>query len=147
MSMTAAQEKILQVAEDEGQSQVLANLWQMIEGSPMKAAGVLRALQQSSDAVTKITQEIPDAWQKLDEQCLEAEVRKAQFIEDLRKFRKETLTELTGIVDAVTQLKRSLDGVNNDDALNKVNRIIEAAEKLSRLKKDGSLDLLKKLTT
>lgn len=143
--MTAAQEKILQVAEDEGQSQVLANLWQMVEGSPMQAARVVRALEQSSDAVKKITSDIPDAWSRLDEQCVEAEVRKAQFIEDLRKFRKDTVVEMTGIIESVAALKKQLDAINDDAVLNKANRLIEVAEKLGRLKKDGSLDLLRKL--
>lgn len=143
--MNSAQEKILQVAEDEGQARILANIWQMIEGAPMQAAKVLRALEQSSEAVSKVAKDIPDAWVRLDEQCLEADVRRAQFIEDLRKFRKDTLTELTLVVEAVGNLKKSLDAINDDAVLNKANRIVEVADKLSRIKKDGSLELLKKL--
>lgn len=143
--MSAAQETLLGVIEDEQQAQVLAKFWELLNKTPLEAAKVIRALEQSSDAVKKITTDIPEAWQKLDEQCLEADVRRAQFIEDLRKFRKDTLTELSGVVEAVTQLKASLDMVNSDDVLNKANRIIEVAEKLARLKRDGALDLLKKI--
>lgn len=143
--MNADQEKLFGVIEDEKQAQVLAKFWDLLNGAPLQAAKVIRALEQSSDAVQKIATDIPEAWQRLDEQCLEADVRRAQFIEDLRKFRKDTLTELSGVVEAVTQLKASLDTVNSDDVLNKANRIIEVAEKLARLKRDGALELLKKI--
>lgn len=143
--MNPAQEKMFGVIEDEGQAKILANIWQMIEGAPLQAAKVIRALEQSSQAVQTITQEIPAAWEKLDEQCVEAEVRRAQFIEDLRKFRKESVSELTAVVGAVGDLKKALADLNEDEVLNKANRIIEVADKLGRLKRDGSLEMLKKL--
>jgi len=143
--MNATQEKLFGVIEDESQAQVLGKLWDLLNGAPLQAAKVIRALEQSSEAVQKITTDIPEAWQRLDEQCVEADVRRAQFIEDLRKFRKDTLTELSGVVEAVTQLRQSLDSVNDDDVMNKANRIIEVAEKLARLKRDGALELLKKI--
>src|SRR6185295_1523754 len=143
--MNATQEKLFGVIEDESQAQVLGKLWDLLNGAPLQAAKVIRALEQSSEAVQKITTDIPEALQRLDEQCVEADVRRAQFIEDLRKFRKDTLTELSGVVEAVTQLRQSLDSVNDDDVMNKANRIIEVAEKLARLKRDGALELLKKI--
>lgn len=143
--MSAAQEKILQVIEDDGQAKVLANIWQMIEGSPLQAAKILRALEQSSAAVKAIGNEIPEAWQRLDGLCLDAEVKRSQFIEDLRTFRKETLTEMNLIADSLLKLKGTLAAIDEDKVLNKANRVIEIVEKLSKAKKDGSLDVLKKL--
>lgn len=143
--MSAAQEKILHIIEDENQAQVLANLWQKIQGAPLEAAKIIRALEQSTDAVTKIAVEIPEAWKRLDEQALEVEVRRQQFIEDLRTFRKETLLEVTALADAFRGLKTALDSVDEDKVLNKANRLIELADKLARMKKDGTLETIKHL--
>lgn len=143
--MSLAQEKLLGVIEDEAQANILANVWQMIEGSPLQAAKVIRALEQSHDAVLKITADIPEAWRTLDEQCVEADVRRAQFIEDLRVFRKESVTELTAVMTVVGQLKDVLDQINENDVLNKANRLLELAERFGRARRDGSLDMLKNI--
>jgi hypothetical protein len=143
--MSAAQEKILHVIEDENHAKVLANVWQMIEGAPLQAAKVLRGLEQSTEAVAKVAAEIPEAWKRLDDQALEVEVRRQQFIEDLRTFRKDTLVEMTAMADAFRGLKSALDSVDEDKVLNKANRLIEVADKLARMKKDGTLETIKHL--
>lgn len=143
--MSAAQEKILRAIEDEGQAQALANIWQMVEGAPLQAAKVLRGLEQSTEAVAKIANEIPEAWKRLDDQALEVEIRRQQFIEDLRKFRKETILEVTELATAFQSLKASMDAIDEDKVLNKANRIIEMAEKLARMKRDGTFETIKKL--
>lgn len=143
--MSAAQEKILQVIEDESHAKVLANIWQMVEGAPLQAAKVLRGLEQSTEAVTKIAMEIPEAWRRLDDQALEVEVRRQQFIDDLRTFRKDTLVEVTELADAFRGLKTALDSVDEDKVLNKANRLIEVAEKLAKMKRDGTLETIRKL--
>lgn len=143
--MSAAQEKIFQAIQDEGQAQALANIWQMVEGAPLQAAKVLRGLEQSTDAVAKIANEIPEAWKRLDDQALEVELKRQQFIDDLRKFRKDTLLEVTELAEAFKALKASMDAVDEDKVLNKANRIIDVAEKLARMKRDGTFEIIKKL--
>lgn len=142
--MSSAQDRLLRVIEDEPNAEVLADIWKKIEGAPLEAARMLRSFEQIAAVVQKVVREIPEHWKQLDDLLLESELRKSQFTEDLRKFRKELIDEVRLASDSIGALKTSLSAID-DNHLNKANRIVELCEKLARAKRDGSLDVLKAL--
>jgi len=136
--------KILEAIEDPKVAEILSKYLDLVENSPMSAIRLVRAFEQATAVIEKATKEIPECWQKLDDLLLESELRRQQFTGDLAKFRKETIDETAACAGALTTLKTALAGFD-DNSLNRANRVIEVAEKLSKLKRDGTLDLLQKL--
>lgn len=141
---TTPQDRLLAAIEDPETARILDGFYQKVQGAPLEAAKLLRTFEQMTQIVAKATTDIPESWAKLDDLMLESEIRKSQFVDDLRKFRKDLLDEVKSAAESIASLKTSLVGID-DNLLNKANRIVELCEKLGKAKKDGSLDILKQL--
>lgn len=142
--MSTAQDKILHVIDHEPTAEILAKFWELLNKQPLEAAKVVRALEESSIAIGKIGKEIPEAWERLTEQAVDAQIKRSQFLEDLRTFRSETVGEVASLSESLSALKNSLASID-DAAMNKANRVIEMCERLGKIQRDGTLDTLRKL--
>ena len=141
--MMSDQDKILNAISDPGSAKILAEIWKQIEGEPLAAARMMRAFQGAKSVVTETLKELPEMWKALDEQLTNADLRRAAFTQDLREFRAGTGAELAAAVEDLKKVSEFFSKLDDDEFLNKANRLIDLCEKLQKFKRDGTLDWLK----
>lgn len=138
------QTRLLNAIENPKTAAALEQVLSLMESAPAEAVRLVRSFEQATAVIAKAVEDVPKCWKQLDELLLESELRRSQFTEDLRKFRKETIEETRACAEALGTLKTALQGID-DPAMNKANRVVELCEKLARAKKDGTLEILKSL--
>lgn len=143
--MSAEQEKLLNAIEDQGTAKVLSEILSQIEGEPLAAARMLRAFQSAGNVITDTLKELPAKWNQLEEELTKADLHRARFVQDLRDFRTLTSGELAAAVKDLDAVVKFFDKLDSDEFLNKANRIIDLCDRLSKAKRDGTLDWIKKL--
>lgn len=139
------QDKILEAIADPGAAKVLAEIWRQIEGEPLAAARMMRAFSGAKAVITDTLKELPAMWENLETELTKADLHRARFTQDLREFRSGTGNELALAMEDLKKVSDFFDKIDDDKFLNKANRLIDLCEKLSRFKKDGTLDWLKTL--
>ncbi len=143
--MSEAQDRILQVIEDPGAAKILDEIWRQIEGEPVQAARLLRAFQGVKAVLKETMEELPAQWEALEQHLTRADLERARVTQDLRDFRASTVKEMAAAVEDLKVMQAFFRDLNEDAFLNKANRLMDLCEKLARAKRDGTLDILKKL--
>jgi hypothetical protein len=143
--MNSDQEKILSAIEDEASARILREIWTQIEGEPLAAARMLRAFQSAKSVITDTLKELPEKWNQLEEELTKADLHRARFVQDLRDFRKDTSSELADAMKDVGGLVAFFEKIDEDKFLNKANRVLELCERMSRARRDGTLEVLERL--
>ncbi len=144
--MTTDQEKLLSAIEDPNAARVLMEIWKQIEGEPLAAARMIRAFQGASQIIKETLKDLPELWGKLETELATADLQRARFTQDLRDFRSGTTGELKAAVEDLKQLQEFFSKLDNDDFLNKANRILDLCDKLTKARRDGTLEWIKKLS-
>ncbi len=139
------QEKILNAIEDPNAARILAEIWRQIEGEPLAAARMIRAFQGAKAVIHETLNELPAMWGKLETELTNADLHRARFTQDLRDFRSSTTGELKAAIDDLKELQAFFAKLDDDAFLNKANRIIELCDKLTKAKRDGTLEWIAKL--
>lgn len=144
--MTTDQEKLLSTIEDANAARILMEIWKQIEGEPLAAARMIRAFQGARQIIHETIEDLPKMWADLERELATADINRARFTQDLRDFRTNTTGELKAAVEDLKVLQAFFSKMDDDQFLNKANRIIELCDKLTKAKRDGTLDWIKKLT-
>lgn len=139
------QERILNAIEDPGAAKVLNQIWEQINGEPLQAARMMRAFQSAGSIITDTLKALPAQWEALEQELSRADLHRARFVQDLRDFRVLTSGELAAAVNDLKGLQEFFEKLDHDDFLNRANRILDLCERLSKAKRDGTFDLVKKL--
>lgn len=143
--MSQEQDKLFDAIQDEGTARVLAEIWKQIEGEPLAAARMIRAFQGAKSIITETLEELPANWNALEKELTKADIHRARFTQDLRDFRANTSKELGEAMVDLKKVYDFFDSVDCDQFLNKANRVLEVCERLSKAKRDGTLDWIKNM--
>lgn len=139
------EDKVLSAIEDPTAARILAEIWQQINGEPLAAARMMRAFAGAKAVVHDTLKELPAMWSALDAELTNADLRRAAFTQDLRDFRQNTTGELKAAIEDLKALQAFFAKLDDNDFLNKANRILELCDKLTKAKKDGTLAAIQKL--
>lgn len=139
------QEAVFEAISDPTAAKILREIWDNINGEPLAAARMIRAFRQAHAVIDETLKALPAMWKELDSQLVEADLRRAQFTQDLRDFRQNTAGELKAAITDLKQIEDFFAKVNNDDFVNKANRILELCDRLTKAKRDGTLEWISKL--
>lgn len=140
--MNPDQERLLSTIEDPNAARILAEIWKQIEGEPLAAARMIRAFQGAKNIITETLTDLPALWKKLEEELTTADIHRARFTQDLRDFRSGTTSELGAAVKDLKELQEFFMKLDDDKFLNRANRVLDLCDKLSKAKRDGTLDWL-----
>lgn len=144
---TPEQETLLSLSDDPATAKILTEIWNQINGEPLMAARMMRAFKGALHVIDETLTELPAQWKRLDAEMVNADLRRAEFTNDLRKFRSDTTAELAAATKDIAELDKFFKLMNDDAFLNKANRLLELCEKLNKAKRDGTLDFVKKMLT
>ena len=139
------QDLLLKAIEDPGAAKILAEIWTQIEGEPLMASRMVRAFQSGLAIIREATKEIPAHWKELEEQLTRCDLHRAQFTQDLRDFRNGTTAELAASIKDLGVLEEFFEKLNDDEFMNKANRVLELCDRLTKARRDGTLDWLVKV--
>jgi hypothetical protein len=141
------QEKVFGAIEDPTTAKILSIILDQINGEPLAAARMIRAFQGAFSIINETTEQLPAKWQELEEHLVNCDLKRAQFTQDLRDFRQNTTGELKAAVEDLKVLEQFFAKLDDNEFLNKANRILELCDKLTKAKRDGTLAMLQKLLT
>ena len=119
------QDVLLDVMQDQSAVDLLYDLWQIVKNTPTRAAEILVQFKDVSRTAKEMNIELQETILRFD---------------SLRK----RLPDIMEAADMMREANNHLTATD-DKALNRLNRIIDAAEKIRELKATGALDLLKNL--
>lgn len=119
------QDELLEVMQDPDKLNLLYDLWRIVRHTPTRAAEILVEFKDTQAAMRNMIADLQETLARFD--------TLRQRLPDIREV-SETLKNTT----------RDLAGTD-EKALNRLSRIIEAADQVRKLKQSGALDLLKGL--
>lgn len=125
MSSNTKQDELLEAISDPGTLNLLYDLWRIVKQTPSRAAEILMQFRDVNGAAQGMVAELTTTMDRF---------------EALRK----RLPDLREAVEMLRSANKEMIG-SDDKALNRLNRLIDAAEKVRELKATGALDLLKML--
>ena len=141
------QDKVLNAIGDPAMAKILSQILEQIDGEPLAAARMIRAFQGAFSIINETTKALPAAWNELEGHLTNADLKRAQFTQDLRDFRQNTMGELKAAVEDLKVLEAFFAKLDDNEFLNKSNRILELFDKLTKAKRDGTLEWISKLST
>jgi len=120
------QDILLTAMEDDTAIQMLYDCWTLLQRAPNKAIEILIQFKDVSNSAKLAAADIQEALVKYD-------------------ALKPRLSELTRMAEFVQGFNKQVASIDESTVLNRLNRIIDVASKLSDLKKSGGLDLVETL--
>jgi DNA repair ATPase RecN len=117
--------ELLKAMESPCNVELLYDIWQIVKAAPSRAAEILVQFKDVSSSARIMVAEL--------------ETTMSRFMAV-----KDRVPEIASVAEALTRANKGLV-MTDDKALNRLNRIIDAAEKLRELKVTGALDVLKSL--
>lgn len=145
--MTKEQEAILKLTDDEGAAKVLLEIWNQINGEPLAAARMLRAFQGAKSVIDETLKELPAKWEQLEKELTNADLHRARFTQDLIEFRSSSMKEINAAKVDLEALQDFFLELDEDKFLNRANRVLDLCERLSKAKRDGTLEWIKTVLT
>lgn len=126
MATKDKQDALLNAMQNEETLNLLYDCWTLLQHAPSRAVEILMQFKDVSSAAKVATADIQEALTRWD-------------------ALKPRIKDLQEMADKVKEFNRQVAATNEDTVLNRLNRIVNVAEKIAELKKEGGLDLIEKL--
>ena len=126
MATKDKQDALLNAMQNEETLNLLYDCWALLQRAPSRAVEILMQFKDVSTAAKIATADIQEALARWD-------------------MLKPRIAELSEMAKRVSEFNRQVAATNEDAVLNRLNRIVNVAEKVAELKKEGGLDLIEKL--
>ena len=126
MTVNSKQDVLLSALSDPDSAATLYDCWSLLQRAPSKAADILMQFRDVSQAAKIATVDIQDAVTRFDNL-------------------KPRLEELSQAATLIQAFQRQVAATDEAQVLNRLNRLVELAERVRQLKKDGSFELMRKL--
>jgi hypothetical protein len=119
------QDELMNVMQDSEKLELLYDLWQIVRHTPTRAAEILIEFKDTQASMRNMIADLQETLARFD-------------------VLRERLPDLKEVSQVLKDTTRDLAGTD-EKALNRLSRIIEAADQVRKLKQSGALDLLKGL--
>ncbi len=126
MNNSQKQDELMEAMQDEANLEQLYDVWRILKSAPSKAVEILVQFKDVSGALKVAVADIQDALSRFD--AVKTRVR-----------------DIADVGKQIHEMNRMIKDVDDSKVLNRINRIIELAEKVSQLKALGAFDTLQKL--
>ena len=126
MATKDKQDALLNAIQNEETLNLLYDCWALLQHAPSRAVEILMQFKDVSSAAKVATADIQEALARWD-------------------ALKPRIKDLQEMSERVKEFNRQVAATNEDTVLNRLNRIVNVAEKVEDLKKSGGLNLIERL--